>query len=199
MLRLRADSATEPVSVTTLKEHLRVSSNSENDLIKSIGQAARRYTEDFTNRALTKQSWRLTLDDFPRRNYIELNRSPLYSSTGLTVTYQRSTDAGSTTRTTFSSTNYEVDTESEPGRIVLRRNQSWPTDTLARSNGVRVDFEAGYGTGSSTVPPGMKHAIKILSGHWYENREEVVVGTVTKRIEQASRSLLWQHRVPSVP
>ncbi|ARS51506.1 head-tail connector protein [Kushneria konosiri] len=37
-------------------------------------------------------------------------------------------------------------------------------------------------------------AMLLLIGHWYENREAVVIGTITAQVPMAVEMLLWPHR-----
>jgi Phage gp6-like head-tail connector protein len=55
----------EPVDLATLKNHLRVTINNDDDLIKVYLQAARESLEDFLNRSLVNKGYRQSLDAFP--------------------------------------------------------------------------------------------------------------------------------------
>jgi hypothetical protein len=50
--------------------------------------------------------------------------------------------------TTFSSSYYSVDTDDEPGRIVLDYGQSWPSVALSPLNPIEVQFVCGYFAGA---------------------------------------------------
>jgi hypothetical protein len=59
---------------------------------------------------------------------------------------------------------------------------------------------AGQGTHFASNPvggfsdvEGLRAAIKLLVGHWYENRE--AVGTVGAEVALAVESLIWQRKV----
>lgn len=56
---------------------------------------------------------------------------------------------------------------------------------------------AGASDVYNTLPPGIRHAVYMMVGHWYENRETVVVGSVTD-VPMATDSLLQQQRVYGV-
>ena len=86
-----------------------------------------------------------------------------------------------------------MDTASEPGRIVLEKDEVWPTDVLKSVNGVEVRFVAGYGA-ASAVPKRIKQLAYLLVGHWYVNREAMITGLVTKEIELAVQTLSWGAR-----
>jgi len=183
----------EPVTVESLRSHVR-GSTEDNALISSYGIAAREAVENETGRTLGATTYRLTRDKWPSGRELTLPRSPLRSSTSVAVTYRLST--GSTS--TLSSTAYVVDGDAEPPRLILKANQTWPENELLAGPSVRVQWDAGY-AGSSTVPERAKQAIRFLAGHWYENRETVVTGTISSEVQRTVRDLLWSLKVPSVP
>lgn len=77
-------------------------------------------------------------------------------------------------------------------------------DTLKLSTskgGAAIDItDAGTGTHFlGEVPQGVRQALLLLVGHWFENREAVIVGTIASALPEAVDSLLWQHRFLTVP
>jgi uncharacterized phiE125 gp8 family phage protein len=50
----------------------------------------------------------------------------------------------------------------------------WPSARSVR-DAVQIRFIAGYGDAASDVPQAIKQAILLLVGHWFENREAVLV------------------------
>jgi uncharacterized phiE125 gp8 family phage protein len=71
---------------------------------------------------------------------------------------------------------YQADLLGVTGRIVLAANSYWPVTKYA-INTVRIRFVAGYG-GPEAVPAPLKHAIKMMVGHWFEYREPVTSDAV---------------------
>ena len=45
------------------------------------------------------------------------------------------------------------------------------------------------------MPEAIKHAMKLLIAHWYQNREAFVESRFALEVPFAVRSLLFQHRV----
>lgn len=45
------------------------------------------------------------------------------------------------------------------------------------------------------ITPSITAAILLITGHLYENREEVVTGTIATRLPMTSESLLWPYRL----
>ena len=186
-LKISVEPSEEPVTKAEAKDHLRVDITDDDTYIDALVKSARIWAEDFTRRSFVTQTWILKADAFPIGNVIYLPSPPLSSITSI-----KYIDTAGTTQT-WASSKYDVDTDSEPGRIVPAFGEVWPTTRLV-IDAVTITFDTGYGAASS-VPEDIKHAIKFLVGHWYENREEVVVGTIAKQIPQAAKSLLWNKRI----
>ncbi len=209
-LKLITAATEDPVDLTGAKAHLRVSTSGEDALISALIAAATKVCEDLTGRAFVSQPWDLWMDRFPssskgsddwwdgtREGYIpsilgcpgqiELPIAPLVSVTSIT-TYDLADAA-----TVFSSSGYFVDTMSEPPRIALKSGYSWPT-SLRGINAIAIRCVFGYGT-SDDVPQAIKQAILMLISHWFENRETVVVGTITKDIEFGVAAILGPYMI----
>lgn len=186
-LKRTVDAATEPVTLTEAKLHVRQDGTADDDLITSLIKAARETVENITGRALITQTWRMTMDAFPSDGVIWVPRPNLLTVTSITYT-----DSNGATQT-LASTEYVVDVDSLPGRIHRAYNVSWP-DTRAVPNAVTVTFTAGYGA-ASLVPESYKAAIKLLVGNWYENREQVIVGTTSSDLPMGVQALLGGYRV----
>jgi len=177
----------EPVTLAEAKQHCRLSSDTtEDEHVTSLIKSAREYCENYTRRALAGQTLELLLNTFPTGNSIEIPKPPLVSVSS--VKYKDSDGVEHTMPTS----DYIVDTDQIFGRVVLGYNKSWPVFTPYPVNPVRIRFEAGYSY--VDFPESIKHAIKLIVGHWYENREAVLTGTVSKEIEIAVKDLLIQYR-----
>lgn len=192
-LKLATGPAIEPVSLDEAKLHLRIDHSEEDTLIAGLIGAARRHIESAVlSRSLVTQTWELYLDRFPAKSIIKLPRPPLQSVESIKYTLEGGTEV------TFDASNYIVDNVSEPGRIVLKRDASWPADVLEPVNGVKVTFVAGYGDNPEDVPDPIKQAMLLLIGDLYENREESIViqGLTVQRLPFGVQSLLYDFRFP---
>lgn len=201
----------EPVTLADAKAQARIDTDADDALVTGLITAARQWAERYTARAFITQTWNLFLDAKPiscgewwdgvrdgaiiGRGNVEaiiLPRPPLISVVSV-QTYDN-TD----TATVWPSTNYFVDTAREPGRVALRMGVTWPVATRL-SNGIQVQYTAGYGADGSTVPEPIKLAIKQLASHWYENRGEAVVSSGLHRgasmVPLVVTSLLDPYRV----
>lgn len=185
--------AAEPLSTAEVKTHLRVTGSDDDTYIGNLVKAFRTWVDGkdgWLNRALINQTWDLWLDRFPcsSRTPILIPLSPLSS-----VTHVKYYDAENTLQT-WSSSEYFVDSVSEPARLYPAYNESWPT-ALDRPNAVNVKFVAGYGSSAAAVPEAIRHAGLLMIGHWYENREEVNVGNIVNEMPFAAKCLLAPYKV----
>lgn len=192
-LKLITAPTVEPVDLTQALLHLRITNNEEHALVINLIKAARRWCEDFAGLSFVNTTWDYSLPDFPGGDgVIVLPRPPLVS-----VTHIQYVDANGTTQALAASTDYTVNTYSEPGEIWPAYGTAWP--------GVRdvpgalvVRFIAGFGSAAADVPENARQAVLLMIGHFYENREAVLAGTISKEIEFGVKSLLWPLRSPEV-
>lgn len=188
-IKLITGPAIEPFTTEEAKDHLRVDISDDDAYIDGLVIAARRYFEDVSNRALITQTWRLDLDRWPAEDEIIIPRAPLQSVGSVAYLDQ---DGNSTT---WATSNYIVDADSEPGRVVLAYGQSWPTTILYPVNPIRITFTAGYGDDAADIPEQMIQCLKLMIGHWYEHREPVIVGRQVLTVPFTIESLIWLNRV----
>lgn len=146
----------------------------DSDTLSAFITTARQHWENILNRAFNTQTWNMYIHEWPKDDFIELPYSPLISVTS--VTYTLSSDS-STYGNTFSSGDYSVDTDSEPGRIVLNYGESWPSGTLATKNPIKIIFVAGYGAAATNVPTVIRTWVKVLAGNLYDKRDMALLET----------------------
>ncbi len=93
-------------------------------------------------------------------------------------------------------TDYLVDTSSDPGRVCLPYGVSWPSFTAYPVNPIAIRFVCGYGTTAASVPRGIVTAIKMMVENLYNLRSAQhvqPVGSVTEN--KAVMALLWPFRL----
>jgi len=136
MITVRSSApSVDPIHLTEVKNHLRVTSTADDTLISGLIRAAVLYCEDWTGRALVAQTFKSYLDDIPAT--IELPYSPVASVDS--IVYVDSTGSTQTIATTV----YTVDTDSEPARVYESYGQVWPTPR-GDEKSVTVQWKAGY-------------------------------------------------------
>lgn len=184
----------EPVTLAEAKLHLRVDNSTDDVLIEALITAARQFLETMARPqlAMITQTWQYIADKWPSSVGLELRPYPLQSVDEISYTDEAGTEA------TFASSNYLVDTVSEPGRLRLRSSASWPSVTLQELNGLVVEFTAGFGDDGSAVPAPLRQALLLLVAHWYENREiALTTGATASEIPFTVRALMapWRREV----
>lgn len=179
-----------PVSLDDVRGHLALDDDSPamaSQLTRLIGAAVRFY-EKYTGRALLRQKWLLKLDGFPDQGgAIGLERPPVMS-----VDRIRYVDT-SQVEQTLDPACYELDPQDEIGWLVPAYDFVWP-ETLDKVNAVSVEFTAGFVT-ASVVDENIQIALLLLIGHWFENREAVITGTIAVSAPLGVEDLLAPYRV----
>lgn len=184
MYKLKTAPASEPISRTEAKLFLKVTHSSEDALIDNMVTAARQFLEAFTKRSFVTQTWQRFLDWFP----FEIE---LYQGTVASVTHIKYIDENGANQTLDSSL-YQTDLISNPARIQRAVDQDWPDIEWGRLNAVEVQYIAGLDT---VVDQNVIHAIYLLLGHIYANRQDVVVGSQVNKMPKGSEYLISSLRL----
>lgn len=179
----------EPIELEDVKTHLRVDDTTDDTLIEAILIAARQWLEEVCNSAFLTQTIQMQLDEWPEGSEFKIPRAPLQSVTSIGYT-----DEDGDTHT-MSTDEIIVDIASKPGRIILKHDASWPSETLRAAAGITITYVAGYGE-NDDLPRPLRLAMLLLIGHWYENREAVVVGSGLNisQLPLAVRTLITNYR-----
>lgn len=189
-LAIEVPPALEPVTVADMKTHSRIDIDADDSYIGGLIIAARRYAETVTGRQFITATWTLYLDAFPDLSPYDV-RIPLPPLQKInTIKYldlagaQKTLDAG----------DYLEDIYRQPGLVTPAYGCYWPT-TRDQRNAIEIEFEAGYGDAASDVPEDLRHAIKFMVAHWYEQREPVMQTTMMSKVPLTVDSLLSFYRI----
>ncbi len=174
------------ISLSQAKTFLRIDSDYDDDdaYITSLINVATGVVEEFTRRRLITQTYIIYYDEFPP--YIDLQVGDVAS-----VTHVKYYDTDNNQQT-LHPTNYDIDTKIRPGRIYESETGNFP-DTYERPNAVEVKFVVGGA--SSDVPAPIVQAIYIIIGRYYENRQDVVMGTQVNELPLMVDHLLTPYRL----
>jgi uncharacterized phiE125 gp8 family phage protein len=144
----------QPVTVYDVKTYLREINDEDDALIFDWINAATDELQKATGRAFINTTFDDVYDQWPitENSFAVCHRVPL--STVSSIKYIDSNG----TQQTWSSSYYDVDTTSEPGRIGLAYGATIPTIRL-EDNSVVIRYVAGYGATPATVPAAAKHYI----------------------------------------
>ena len=152
-----------PVSLADVKEHLRLdqTDTSQDDYLTFLIQAAGDFCEEYTSRTLINTGFRTFRNFFA--GSIELRRSPFVQLDA----FEYSVDG---TFTAVDSAVYYTTQEIDFSKIILKNNSNYPSDGDEILQLVRIDFTAGYGDDSSSIPQKLRLAILNHIAALYENR-----------------------------
>jgi len=163
------DPLQEPITVEEAKQQARITHDQEDGLLQSYIRTAREAAEDYLNRGLFTQTWKLVLDRFAEVIYLPMV-APLQSVS--TVKYY---DENGTLQT-LSNTVYTVDTVSRPGRITRGVNQTWPVLQADRLSGsVEITYVVGWTT-QALIPERIKQGIRHYVTYLELDREGLEPG-----------------------
>ena len=181
--------ATEPVSLAEAKAQCRVDTSDDDTLLTSLIKASRHYVENYIRRPLIPQTKSVSFNRF----HDEMLLSPqLQSVSG--VTYVDSEGVTQTLATSI----YQVDTDSQPGRIYRAYNQTWPSVRL-QPMAVKATVVCGYGDDASDVPEDIRLAILLLVSERYDRREIVSLQSESHEMPFTISALLDPYRLWSAP
>lgn len=173
----------EPITLAEAKAQCRIDITDDDTLLIGYIKAAREWCELRDWRAYLTQTLAYWLDVWPDTRFITLPRPPLQ-----TVSKVEYYDAANVKYTLSSSLWYQT-AATQPGKVQLKTNCYWPTTRLREAEAICVTYTAGWSS-PANMPERIRQAIKMIIGHWYENREAVLVGTISREIELSVRSLL---------
>ena len=171
---------TNIVSLADMKEFLRVDHSDEDTTISEIITSAAMAVQDYTGRVFVSSTFTLKTDYFYN---VEI---PAKINSVTSVTYFDSANS----EQTLDASKYYYDTSREPARIAFLDP---PSTFLDRFNAVTISGAIG-----SQASSPLKHAIKMLASHYYENRRAVIVGVKASKIPLGIEAILNPYRIISL-
>ena len=185
---LRVDTAAAAPVYTTaqMKAFLKVDVTDDDTLIDNLIEAATESCQIYTNQYFINTVVTQYSDNW--KEFYTLYKSPVVSITH--VKYYDSDD----TQQTLASSNYILGHYSKPARIGVAVDGELP-NLSTRINAVEVKYTVGYGTHSTDVPEGIRAAIALTCGNWYENRQSVITGRTATELPLSSQYLLNQYKI----
>ena len=179
-----------PVTLATVKEHLRLPSSytTEDNMLNAYLAAAVKTAEDRTNRQLLQATWTLKTDRFPVKFII--NKCPVISVDSI-----KYLDASGIEQT-LDSANYILNALAEPFKITPAYGLSWPVCRI-HPNSVTVVFKSGYAT-AADVPANIIAGILLIVDDLFKNRGTVVIGRIVGEIPLTAERLFETERVATL-
>lgn len=171
----------EPISLEDAKAHLRLipgDTTEDEAIILPLIQAAREYCENVTGRAFAQQ----TVAAYPAadQQIVRLPMPPALRVEEVTVYPKDGTEK------TLDPSAYVLDDVT--GTLFLTER----LEGLREINPIQITYTAGY----EKIPSSVRQAMLLLIGHWYENRETVVVGAIASiEVQKTANVILNQYKV----
>lgn len=155
----------KPISLNEVKDQLRVEHTDEDLLINRLINVAIAYTDvkGVLGQAMITQKWGQWIAANPPKE-VRLLLGPVQGVTAIKY-YD---EDGVLQSDDYN--NYDIFGTESYTTISPKTNYSWPT-TQQRSDAIKIEYEIGFGDNPSDVPETVRHALMLLIGHWYDNRE----------------------------
>lgn len=174
--------AQKVLSLDQVKAHCRVDHNDDDTLLERLIDVVTSYLDGYSGilrRCLINQTWRQKLCDWPQGSVIYL---PLSSVSEVSIRY---TDSNGSEQS-VNDEEYKILDDHCSSFIYFKDSFSRPQ----LSDEASIDFVSGYGPTSEAVPDAIKHAMLLLIGHYYENREASMVGVSVTDLPMGVNALL---------
>jgi uncharacterized phiE125 gp8 family phage protein len=179
--------AAEPWTVAEAKDFLRVEHSEDDTIVAALVAAARSHVEALTRRVLLTQVWRFVLDAWPSDGRFIPRMAPLREVTAARV-YDAAGHAGAVDAGSF-----VVDAAAN-----VIATPCWSLAVPGRGvAGIELDVQLGYGA-AGDVPENLRHAVRMLATHWYENRGLAAFGASVAVLPAGTGALLAPYRVLSL-
>jgi uncharacterized phiE125 gp8 family phage protein len=171
-----------PVTLAEAKEQVEYLQDDRDAYLETLIRAATAYVEKSLTLSITNKRYQVTLDRFT--DTIHLPRGPVTAVESVIYVDELGDS------TVIDPANYTVDLTSREQWIVRNTDYAWP----ATFDGINA-LSITYTVGMENVPEDLRHAILLLIGHWFNNRETVAVGNVAvQEVPFAVDALLQNYR-----
>lgn len=179
-----------PLTLSQVQRHLRLNNEEDARLcVADYGKAVIEDIESYTSLTLQLSEMLDVFDFFPNRYGIKDGyRQPGFHLVGrpiksvIAIEYLQANEWQ-----VFDKAQYRIMNHKFPYIVSLNKNGLWPLPDNEYES-VRVRYTAGYAS-SLEWPQMLLHAVYILLGHYYENRDHQVTGTIVSTYDVLARLL----------
>lgn len=168
------------VSLADMKEFLRVDHSDEDTTITALLDTAAAWIEDYTNRLLHPNG--------TATFYLSRWRPASLAFGPVTRVNSVKYDDTSGTEQTLDTSKYYSEQKHDGSCMIYFHD----VPDLETYNAHPVKIECTVG---AAPKENLKHAVRMLVAHWYENRRAVVTGTITATMPVAVEALLNSERI----
>ena len=155
-----------PIALSEVKDQLRIEHSDDDALLTRLIDVAVAFTDaqGALGKAMITQTWAQWVESDPPR-IVRLSLGPFQSLDAV-----RYYDVDGALQNDDVN-NYNVFGFAAHATIQPKDGESWP-DTQERGDAIQLEFTVGYGDTADDVPATLRHALMLLIGHWYDNREQ---------------------------
>lgn len=175
------------ISTADLKTHLRVDGSDDDTFIDGLLSAATDMLEGpngiLGGKAIGAQTWKYTTGRVSGSAALYL---PITPATAITSIKYYDADNVQQTATTG---DFDFYSNEDQAFIKPKTGNAWAA-MYSRADAVEVVYTAGF----ATIPDTLTHALKLIVGHLYENREAVITGTITAELPLAVDVMVSLHK-----
>ena len=179
--------AAEPITVTDAKKQMRIEHSDDDALIARLINVAIGFVDvrGALGKAMITQTWGEWLAPNPSVVYLSLG--PVQSVSAIKY---YDTDNALQTATL---SNFHVLGTSGRTLVSPKTGYAWPT-TFQRDDAIKIEYVIGYGDAATDIPETIRHALLMLVSHYYENRENELIGTTSKTLPYGFDDLIGMER-----
>lgn len=181
--------ASNVLTTSEVKEHLKVDTTADDTLIDNLIIAATNSCQEYTNRFFIETE--ITQYGDKWSDVAELFKSPVIADLFNILYYDTNGDPQ-----VLATSKYTLDNISQPARLAPAPGESWP-DIIDGFNAVEVNYKVGTRL-AANVDNAIKQALLLTIGHWYQNREAVIVGRQVNEMPMSAKYLLDQYKIQVV-
>lgn len=161
----------QPVwTLANLRKHLEVETAEDDALIQGYAEVAEEALtgpDTIYQRVWVHSTWRDFWPDFSRAPVLRL--APVHEIDRITYLNTAATEM------LINPAAYYMIDDVMGGRLGWSDGYAIPRDAARRPDAVRIDYVAGYGPLGEDAPRRVQQAVRLLVGHWYRHREDVVI------------------------
>lgn len=166
------DPASEPVTLAEIKAQVIASEDDDDDLLLRLGAVARDYVERSSGLLLITRSMRYSLTGPAGRARVALPFAPVSEVTAITYL-----DADLAEQT-LDPADFRLVADRYRAELLPKPGQAWPV-TSREPAALSITCAAGFAN-AAAVPQNLRHAIFLLTAHYYRHREAVLAGSAVE-------------------
>ena len=175
----------EPITLEEANTHLRVSGQDEE--VTRLITVARKSLERYLKRTFITTQYKVFSECWHECMHLPY---PTLQS----VESVKYIDINGDEQTLSEPDYYHVVTNDDPGYIKKRFDACYPELDYGNPDAISIEYTAGYGDTANDVPEDIRHALKLMITNYYEQRGDIIIGSVT-RIPNYILDLVHDYRI----